>query len=69
MNRELVSLAEMAKRGPISENGLRWLVLRAKENGLSQYRAIIRIGRRVYIDPAAFERWIDGQNGGSEVRA
>jgi hypothetical protein len=69
MNRELISLAEMAKRGPFSENGLRWLVLKAKVNGLSEHRAIVRIGRRVYVDRAAFDRWIDSQNGSAGVPA
>jgi hypothetical protein len=39
-----------------SESGLRWMIFNAQNNGLD--RALIRVGRRVLIDTAAFEAWI-----------
>ena len=35
--------------------GMRWMIFKAKENGLSP--ALIRIGRRVLIDVDAFFKW------------
>lgn len=48
--------------GTFSEATLRYQIFRAGENGLEKAKAIVRIGRSVYIDPQAYERWIDAQN-------
>lgn len=45
--------------GLFSEASLRWHIFNAEQNGLSS--AIVRIGRRVYIDLDRFERWIGAQ--------
>ena len=48
----------------VSENpaftpgGLRWLIFNAKANGLDASGALIRIGRRIYIDPEKFFSWV-----------
>lgn len=62
MERKLQTVSDFAKNSPISESGLRWHIFNAATNGLAKHKAIVRIGRRVYIDPAAFDRWIDSQN-------
>jgi len=62
MERKLLTVAEFAKLGPISESGLRWHIFQAANNGLNDFKAVVRIRRRVYIDPAAFSRWIDSMN-------
>jgi hypothetical protein len=61
MKRKLKSVSSVAEAGPITENQLRWLIFNADANGLSAHGAIVRIGRRVYIDEDAFDRWIDAQ--------
>ena len=38
--------------------GLRWQIFNEKTNGLSGSGAIIRVGRRVYIDEVRYFAWI-----------
>ena len=47
------------KHGFISENGLRFQIFDAKNNGLGRARAIVRVGRRVLIDEERYFAWID----------
>lgn len=61
MKRNLKSVASVAEAGPMTENQLRWLIFNASTNGLSEHGAIVRIGRRVYIDEDKFDAWIDSQ--------
>lgn len=62
MKRDLKSPAQLAADGPLSLDQIRWLIFRAKDNGLDS--AICRIGRRVYIDVDGFDRWLVAQNPG-----
>jgi hypothetical protein len=48
--------------GLFTEGALRWHVFNATETGLA--RAIVRVGRRVYIDVDEFERWLGEQRAG-----
>jgi len=43
-----------------SERGLRWLLFKAEQNGLS--KAVRRIGRRVFIDVEEYYEWVELQN-------
>jgi hypothetical protein len=43
------------------EPSLRWLIFKAKENGLERAGAIVRVGRKVLIDEDRFFAWIDAQ--------
>lgn len=61
MKRTLTTVTELANRSPFSEGQLRWWIFEAGRNGLDEAGAIVRIGRRVYIDVAAFDAWIDQQ--------
>ena len=63
MKRQLVSIAKFAgdTDNPFTEPMVRWHVFNAATNGLIDAGAVVRIGRRVFIDPAAFDRWIDAQ--------
>lgn len=61
MKRNLTTVAAVAEAGPLSENQLRWLIFNARENGLDDHGAIVRIGRRVYFDVDALDLWIDSQ--------
>jgi hypothetical protein len=58
--RELLSVPDVCARYPaLRLGGLRWQLFRRRENGLD--RAVVRVGRRLLIDAAAFERWLDDQ--------
>lgn len=46
---------------PFSESSIRWFVFNAATNGMDDHAVIVRIGKRVYIDVDAFDRWIDSQ--------
>ena len=61
MSRDLKTISQFATETTFSEPQCRWWIFNAANNGLDTHRAIVRIGRRVYIDPAAFDRWIDAQ--------
>lgn len=70
MIRDLHTVEQFASKTPFSEHQLRYWIARADSNGLAGHKAIVRVGgRRVYIDPAGFERWIESQNTGRGVAA
>ena len=60
--RKLQTVADMAKSGPFSEASLRWHIFNAASNGMDQAGAIVRVRRRVYLDPEGFDRWLRLQN-------
>lgn len=59
MNRNLKSVTQFAAESPFTEAQLRWWIFNASTNGLQS--AVVRIGRRVYIDVDAFSAWIEAQ--------
>ena len=59
MSRKLKSISQFAADTSFTEAQLRWWIFNEKTNGMSGHKAVVRIGRRVYIDPEAFDRWID----------
>jgi len=61
VNRTLQSVAQFAASGPFTQNQLRWWIFQSATNGLDDVGAIVRVQRRVYIDIAKFDRWIDDQ--------
>ena len=62
MNRNLKTVAAFAAPGPFTESQLRWWIFTAAQNGLAESGAVVRVGRRVYLDTNAFEKWVDSQN-------
>lgn len=60
--RKLQTVADMAKSGPFSEASLRWMIFNEASNGLKDSGAIVRLGRRVYLDETGFDRWLRLQN-------
>lgn len=64
MIRDLHTVEQFAAKTPFSLGQLRWWLHRADANGLAAHNAIVRVSRRVYIDPVGFERWIAAQNSG-----
>lgn len=70
MIRDLHTVAQFASKTSFTEPQLRWWIFSASTNGLDAHRAIVRVGnRRVYIDPAGFERWVQSQNEGAPKAA
>lgn len=62
MARRLTRIKEKAAKGPLGEGSLRWLIFNEATNGLREAEAIVRIGRRVFIDEDRFDAWIETQN-------
>lgn len=62
MTRTLKTIAAFAAEGPFTQNQLRWWIFTAGDNGLAASGAIVRVGRRIYLDTNAFEAWIESQN-------
>ena len=62
MKRNLQTVAAVAAAGPFTQNQLRWWIFCEGQNGLADSGAVVRVGRRVYLDVDAFDRWIDTQN-------
>lgn len=60
MKRTLRTVKAFCDGTPFSESQLRWWIFNAESNGLAP--AIVRIGRRVYIDVDQFDAWIDRQS-------
>ena len=53
------------KEPAFSESSLRALIFNEKTNGLAKFKAIVRVGRKVLIDDANFQAWLNAQNGDS----
>ena len=62
IKRNLQPVAALAANTPFSEGQLRWWIFTAATNGLEAANAIVRVGRRVYIDLDRFNDWIEQQN-------
>jgi len=62
MKRNLKRVAAFVAGSPFTENQLRWWIFNATTNGLDEAGGVVRVGRGVYIDVDAFDRWIEAQN-------
>ena len=62
MKRNLQAVTSFAAKGPFSEGQLRWWIFTSASNGLDAANAVVRVGRRVYIDLDRFDDWIEQQN-------
>lgn len=45
------------------EGGVRWQIFNEKQNGLAESGAVIRVGRKVLIDPDKWLAWLVSQSG------
>ena len=63
MSRNLQTVAQFADATPFTEAQIRWWIFQASQNGLKEAKALFRLGRRVYIDTDAFDRWLTNQQG------
>ncbi|WP_292553691.1 hypothetical protein [Methylobacter sp.] len=50
------------KQPAFTRGGLRSLIFNENQNGLAKSGAIVRIGRKVLINPDKFQVWIESQN-------
>ena len=62
MARNLQTVSQFAGQTPFTEAQLRWWIFHAESNGLAEAQAVVRIGRRVYLDTDGFDRWVAQQN-------
>lgn len=61
MQRKLKTVKAFCDGTPFSESQLRWWIFNAESNGLAP--AIVRIGKRVYIDVEQFDEWVSRHAG------
>ncbi len=63
MTRNLQRLAKFVadSNGAFTEAQVRWWVHKGTDNGLNDSGAVIRVGRCVYLDVDAFDRWLTSQ--------
>jgi hypothetical protein len=60
--RRLRTVKQFCAENPaFSPGGMRWLLFSRRENGLDH--AVVRCGRRIFIDADRFFAWLDEQNG------
>ena len=62
MSRELKTVSQFSSQGAWTEPQIRWWIFQSASNGMDRHKVVYRIGRRVYLDAQAFDRWIDAQN-------
>ena len=64
MSRKLRTVAQLAAdpNNPFTESQARWWIFNADANGMTEGGVIVRVGRRIYIDTDAFDRWLVSQN-------
>lgn len=51
--------AELHGTGGFSESSLRWLLFHRETNGLD--KAVVKLGRKVFIDTGRFNTWLESQ--------
>lgn len=63
MVRDLKTVAAFAADPniPFSEAQVRWWIFNERNNGMTNHAVVVRLGRRVYIDVIAFNKWVDSQ--------
>ena len=67
MKRNLQSVSQFSADTPFTQDQLRWWIFHAGQNGLADAGAIVRVGRRVYLDVDGFDAWLVAQNPGLRV--
>ena len=60
--RKLIPIPAWPEEYP-SQASWRWMRYNAKQNGMDAAGVFIRIGRRVLVDPDAFYRWAEENQG------
>ena len=59
--RTLCTVKQFCSQNPaFTQGGVRWLLFNREQNGLDN--AVLKLGRRIFIDVDAFFAWLDEQN-------
>jgi hypothetical protein len=67
-NRDITTVQQFCERNPaFTEGAVRWHIFNAENNGLEAAGAIVRIGRRVYLDAEKFINTLIGDQEGEKV--
>ena len=61
MTRKLQTVATFADGSPFTEAQVRWWIFNERTNGMAEAGVIKRTGRPVYINPEAFDAWVEAQ--------
>ena len=61
MARQLKTVSQFAAESPWTEAQLRWFIFNAGANGMNEAGAVVRVGRRVFLDVEGVDRWIEAQ--------
>ena len=62
MARNLKRVSQFLQERPQFTTGqVRWWIFHASNNGMAKLNVVVRIGRAVWIDVDAFDRWVDSQ--------
>ena len=65
--RRLRTITQFCEDNPaFRPGGIRWQIYKSNQNGLQHSGAIVRIGRRVYVDEDRYFDWVDRANGQGE---
>ena len=60
--KDLLRVSQFCEENPaFKQTTLRWLVHNSHQNGLADAKAIVRIGRSVYIHKVRFAEWLEGR--------
>ena len=62
MARNLKTVSQFAASSAFTEPQLRWWIFHSADNGMAAAGAVVRVGRRVYLDLDGFDRWLVAQN-------
>lgn len=52
----------LRERVEFTPGQVRWWIFHASNNGMAAHGVVVRIGRAVWIDQDAFDRWVESQN-------
>jgi hypothetical protein len=59
----LLTVRQFSEKHPaFPQSGLRYRIFFADENGLTESGALVRVGRRIYIDESKFFAWVTGES-------
>lgn len=62
MARNLKRVPQFLRERPEFTPGqVRWWIFHEQSNGMARMSVIVRIGRAVWIDVDAFDRWVESQ--------
>lgn len=61
MAKNLKPVARFARDRGFTEPQVRWWLFHRHQNGMAEANVVVKLGRRVWIDDDAFDRWLDRQ--------